>query len=751
MGIIKIYLISFIILLLPVRAAVTQNTPYTPLFPINHCYHWLEEAGKGYLSTKYNYARNNDGDISFFTTAATSNGAVAGPGLYCAKSPVGSYSYGDRVIRLDFVDDIVILDASTGKKYCGVDGTFYKTQAECDKQAWDVKFYESGGKGSYAWYVIRNPQAIQQWSANSNQLESDLLLNKQFSNYAYSNHADQTIALMQSERSKYGEVVIRNFKARQDLIDILKDPKESAKFPPLSLIARLHQYSSRRKVNKPSFYRYFAKRALKDISLSYSDYKELIDTDIEIKTVFLDLVNEFVNKLNLSKVNAVASMLILNEYDSAKLTQSSVKKIWRGIFKSNGSLSQLASANFTTPVIQKEFFNLLPAHSEIKEMYPNNQLELLKLINKLVADNSHAKIVKPFINKILDNLAIKGPKNLTAAAKSLTSQYLPSKNFLKDFVKRQAQAKFKDNHPIYLGAFLEDEVSKLFDSHTLANYKKLLANLPLPVVDQPAHQLLNEYMSGKIKLPSFITANNFLKKLFYLSLAERSVLSSPTNTYRFLLSDYYEYFLSKLRAASSDVEKKTVQDNAESFFHSLLNELDGEVKMAYSYPLLQNAALFSSVGKAAGDLSYVNHPVEKYASVYLNSGNATFDKLLLDATRNAFDGSYLQYLAYTGLYQNVSSSKSLLKAFLDSLISSEFKRFRASNMYNNSNDEKTSWPNFMSNKHYQNGPNARALANFCGIASTLNKFSGKIFSFVSANVKSELEDLISEGQQLKCY
>ena len=91
------------------------NTRTDPAFPLSHCYHWLDSKA-GYLKFKYDYARANQNELTFFTTPASSNGSVAGLVFYCAKSPSESHTYGDRLIRIDFVEDVVVLNDSTERR-----------------------------------------------------------------------------------------------------------------------------------------------------------------------------------------------------------------------------------------------------------------------------------------------------------------------------------------------------------------------------------------------------------------------------------------------------------------------------------------------------------------------------------------------------------------------------------------------------------------------------------------------------------
>ena len=214
-------------------SSLNANTRNDPHLPLSHCYHWLD-SNAGYLDFKYDYASRNNGALTFYTTAATSNGSIAGPGLYCAKSPSGSYSYGDRVIRIDFSDDVVVLDEYTGKKHCGHNGDFYADQSECDSKDWDVKFYSGGGVGSSAWYVISNPNAITSWSATSDQLISDLNLSKTLNGSNFQSHADATLQKIQQEKASHPDVTY-NSDARIGILSMIEKKPEL-----LKTIPRMH-------------------------------------------------------------------------------------------------------------------------------------------------------------------------------------------------------------------------------------------------------------------------------------------------------------------------------------------------------------------------------------------------------------------------------------------------------------------------------------------------------------------------------
>ena len=267
-------------ILFVVSTSVFANTFQTPHVPISHCYHWLDENnGDRYLEYKYKHGDLKGGELTFHTTPGTSKGAIAGPGLYCAKSPQGSYSYGDRVIRVDLVDDIVMYDEYTGKKYCGHNGNMY-SQDECDSKPWDIKFYSGGGIGNRAWYVISNPQAIKSWSANSSKLISDLNLNISLSNDSrFISHANQTINYINSERGSLGVKEYYNTTQRMNLVDIItNDPEKLLSIPALDNILRANAEKIETKLPQDivqDFYKTQLKRIISDVKYTYEDIESM--------------------------------------------------------------------------------------------------------------------------------------------------------------------------------------------------------------------------------------------------------------------------------------------------------------------------------------------------------------------------------------------------------------------------------------------------------------------------------------------
>lgn len=217
----EVFLFGILALTIASKPALA-NRRSDPAVPLSHCYHWLNESSKKYLSFKYQYAQKNDGAITFYTTPGTSNGSAAGEGFYCGKTPIDSLEYGDRVIRVEFVKDVVVSE-NNYRKHCGLDGKYFKNQAECDAQAPDVVLYSGGGKGEKAWYVIKNPDAIANWTAASDALVSELNASKADATAGQVKKIDDTIKLIKTEMAQAGGKLFANSVRRIVGLDRVKD------------------------------------------------------------------------------------------------------------------------------------------------------------------------------------------------------------------------------------------------------------------------------------------------------------------------------------------------------------------------------------------------------------------------------------------------------------------------------------------------------------------------------------------------
>lgn len=203
---------SIFILSLLSAPVAQSNILSDPVLPISHCYHWLSPE---YLQQKLQHAKNNKGELSFYTRNADNN--KAGDGLYCAKSPAESHTYGSRLIRIDFVDDIVVLDDRKASNVCGHRGDALDA-TECRGRQPDMRLYDPTSE----WFVIKNPAAVARWSAASLELIADLEAEKQAVRDGYFQFkADATIREIKIEIASHGEMIFHNGKARLGASDFL--------------------------------------------------------------------------------------------------------------------------------------------------------------------------------------------------------------------------------------------------------------------------------------------------------------------------------------------------------------------------------------------------------------------------------------------------------------------------------------------------------------------------------------------------
>ncbi len=728
--------------------AADQNTKNSPHIPISHCYHWLDEKGPGYLTHKYQYAQQNNGDITFYTTPGTSKGAMAGPGLYCAKSPTGSYNYGDRVLRIDLVDDIVLLDDTTGRKYCGHDGSYYPTQAQCDARPWDIKFYSGGGVGNYAWYVIRDPQAIAQWSANSQQLESDLNLNKSISDQAFQTHADNTLTAIFAERKRLGELVFINHKARMNLMDILKDPTEVAKIPPMSVLARMVKYNGADLTDKfrTKLYKEQLLRALKDNQLEFNDYDTVVSGDPKMEAIFADQALENLKDKKLEKTNVISSLIALDKYSNGTLSAKDISKAWIAIFKSQNIFSSLNSYDFKNATIISTLFSNLPDMVTYSKLSNQNKLEMLKVFNKYVQAQHESLIIAPYIDETIENYLINSPAFVMSLYDpKLNNQLLAITPATVRVLHNRAKSHFQGLDPMAVGQVV-DHIKAAIPVADFPKYAGLIKALELPMNKVPTYQMLGDFTAGKTKLPSMITTEHYFSLLFNRSIEERNhALNPSTNTFRLTLSAFFEYYFKMHESANDDAGRLAAKQEAEATFLYLYFNMDKTLLKSYGYALLQNASFFSELD----GLMYDVHPTDKYVDHY-GSGDANFDAQLEEMVETAIDGSFIHALIFKAVKQRNNGAKVLLQIVLDSLTSNDFDQYMQTNEFQIANQEKNDWRNFVYNRHIQNAGRNRTQSDLCGVAVVLDKFDRDLKKIVAPAQKALIDKIVSNEKAAGC-
>jgi|GEM_PF-2302374 hypothetical protein len=334
-------LLKAALLVAPMMLSLMQmaqaNTLNAAPVPLDHCYHWLQ-TGPGYLDFKYTYAKDNGNELTFFTSPGTSNGSVAGPGLYCAKSPSQSYGYGNRVIRIEFVRDVVMLDAFTGRKYCGTDGRFYKSDAECQSKEWDVKYYNR----SPDWYVIQNPRAVKSWSAAIPSVISDLQSEMNYGDGGYRAHAQAVIGVVQTDIQQNGERNFVNSRARMGFAEIVKSDKLLNSLPALTILAEFNG-DQIKKIDATLLDSVLTKtvdRVLQDVFLPWSDVKPLLKSNKKIKAALIAGTQKKIATLAKDETKNFEVMMMITAQKDAGFTPEQIQSLITETFKNPANFSQ---------------------------------------------------------------------------------------------------------------------------------------------------------------------------------------------------------------------------------------------------------------------------------------------------------------------------------------------------------------------------------------------------------------------------
>jgi hypothetical protein len=670
----------FLLATVATTIAATKNDPH---LPISHCYHWLDQKNQNFLTYKYRYGDNNNGDVAF---VAGTNGAIAGPGLYCAKSPSGSYSYGDRVIRLELVDDIVMLDATTGKKYCGHNGSFY-SQSECNKKPWDIKFYTGGGRGRSAWYVIKDPQAIARWSANSDQLITDLTTSKTINPGGASTHFDLTIKKINRERqSNGGQKIYINQNARMSILKILTKPNLLRQIPALTVISKIANVpdSDYSKSKKIKVYQTQFKRAIADSYLSFDDFNGVLKINKTIMKTFVNLVSNL-NTTELKNANLPVVMLALEKYST--LSKPEAVRLWNHALLGAGSFQLFIDEGVkATDTIGMAFAtSIIQQMHNIDQIQAHNFLSLISLMNNYATD----KNFKTAYTNITEDLFIQAIANKASPVtifKKFTNKIINKKRIIQNALNKYYSTQFVGLDLITVGHLAD--LAQL-DPTTMLNYSQIIQKMDIPASKVATYLIADDFQKGKITLPSMITLTDYITKLMQRALAERGK-KGMTNTYRFVFSDIFHYFFSRVKAEKDTVKKAQLMADASDFFYSFADSLPDAYFKSYGYILTQNASFFGM------NLKYKTHPIQDAFDRY-QTGDQAFDTFFEEVTKYALEGSYTHYLIESADDQK---AKDLLDIVINYFTSPEMDTWLASNEFSLSHKEKKAWKNMITNRKY---------------------------------------------------
>lgn len=453
--------------------------------PIDHCYHWVDEknGNKGYLTHKYNYAKANGNDLTFFTTPGTSKGSVAGAGLYCAKSPSGSYTYGDRVIRVELVDDVVLYDELSRIKYCGKKETS-QNSAKCAAKSWDIKFYSGGGRNNKAWYVIRDSRAVKAWSSNSDKLIADLRKSQKTtgsSDASFRNHIDVTINYINAERTIMGQQIFYNANARASIIDfILKDPAKLDNISPLAIVTQVALDGSGRltdaqrdEVLKKYFY-----KSLTAVDVAYADYKEILEASELARKIYIPIAKLALK--NIEKNNAMVLFRTMMDYksDFQNYKLSVYDKLVAQIFANSYHLDELATEQIELDQFAKRYIAIQLTAYEKKEVDLTKFTTLPRLIEKAYSKKTAKKKKQLWLRKVFGN---GGEYQLTIQDISFDldkgDDFVAKCTIADNFAKRKGEVFFKvKNAKIPLGNTNTTKIGEI--CKTANNLAEIVKDIP---------------------------------------------------------------------------------------------------------------------------------------------------------------------------------------------------------------------------------------------------------------------------------
>lgn len=701
------------------------NMPSDPQMPISHCYHWLDQRTQSFLTFKYKHAAANGGEFSFYTTGG--NGAAAGPGIYCAKTLLGSYSYGDRVVRLELVDDIVLTDGST--QVCGTTGKFYANQSDCDRQPVDIHLYSKSSE----WYVIKNPKAIKAWSANSPALVADLNAIKAHGTSSSNSHFDMTLQLMSTEAATIPQKTYTNSQARMDLLEILKDPKKVQQIPILGLVemiaaARTDKISD---AEKKKLYQTHLMRALKDPALGYNDYVDLLKKFSDVREHLKGMITAIglvatVNPVDFKAYNPVVLVAAIDKLDISVST-GAIRSLWQTLWASKTSFESLLSLDLKADgAVLKQFDAFIPPGLDVDQVQHNNIGFLLSFLDKYVPAKgpSYQRLTEKLFAKLvrgthyyvadstyekLQNAALGKEQALLAVLREIITTPAPGLDMF-------AMAALYGRVKAQLSA---DQVQKL---------ETMISAMPIKTSPRLTYLILEDYKSGKHKLPDFLTRELVLNRLIERSISERSLGANTTNTYRLILSGLYAVYVDEAKAAKSKPAKDAALQQGATYFDSLATLLEKNKLYAYAYAARQNAVFM------AEGMKYEAHPMETLVADY-DMGKKPTDAIIENLVVHGMDSGLMLYLVDLLGKGGADAGKAdaLLSKLLAYYVSPAFQTDIQDKNFLLMDAEKKLWANFLNNEEL--APGGKVRTDLCSFNGRLHDSRGVLAKKYSAQWK----------------
>ncbi len=645
--------------------------------PIKVCYHWLKERSTGVLTYKYNHAEKAKGELSFYNS-----GGVAGNGLYCAGNLMSSSDYGDRVIRVELVEDTVFVSTpgrAHGRepKTCGLNGKFYAQAEECQSKTWDVNYYDASSK----WYVINSASqnAVFRWSANSDALIEDLKQAK-LTYPAYANRFQTAIDAIMAERNASGQKVFINSQARMQLWDILQDPARLANLSKLSLLSMISQNLDPRmtEAKRTELINKYMPIALKDESATFTEFSSAIAGNEKLTNAF----KSNIAKISPNTLSSYNPLVIIGAIDNGLLKPqdaliSSVMKLLMANQAAGDSTLKVFKNLKADSVFKTKFFSLLPSPQKMAaELNEKSAISMLALLNLMATPQTekakeYAQVVIEKIMKSSDS------QQFDLAFNSITNAALKKEEVVFELVNKTIVT-LKDKNrkvemdPISL-ALLVDKFSNKLGPQKIQELMNEIKELDLADSQTSAAEMLNQYVAGTVRLPNQLGFDWYSKQLLKKAIKQKEA-GADINLYKFIESGLTAVYVKGTGHNQYYRSRYTQLPELKKFFFEVAEILIQNGYPSYATLAIHNATAFK------GDPIAANQ-IEKLLPSY-RSGDLQADSKLENIIKMTTDANLLRYLI--GLTEDPSwadRGKPLLELQVRYLVSQDFEKLISSSQF----------------------------------------------------------------------
>lgn len=665
---------------------------------VMHCYHWLEDRTSGRLQAKYQYAAQNNGQMLNITG---SNGTNAGLGFYCAQSPISTRSYGDRVIRIDFVDDVVIRDdvQRTGNHCPGG----VRTKEECDNSQPDVILYPYNVTA----YVVKNLNAIKFWSANSDQLISDIR--------AATKSEEPLIKIMKAEQLAMHNAIIENQSARMNLADLINDSSRLNKISSLRLVKMFGKYKHFDKIPESKINKLLNEKlplALADANTTTDDIKKIAGISSDLKDKVVKVLADLIAKRKItlstpSEADLISEKLIVTSEPSLKLFISNAFKESAETFK---KVMYVVIQSKDSP-LKSILLSSLNNKMNMGKFYDATKADGVQWLSQEFSE-APASTASQFGAILALSFADKDVKtaDLVKGINSLDK----TKTEVVDLIANLMSSGQGSERPEVMIAMASVSASRLSASTKAALSDKLIDQSleGKSIIELGLGSLLSNLNNTKI---SFIDDTYVLKKVITKAFNEQNADEKSSKAVE-KRANLYRYFLSEFFAAYSAYVTSSPDANLANAHISQVSvelaEWVQKTRPEYSYPFLQNASVFAAGGR------YSEHPMEALLGADIKN-NGKISRTLKMGLIYSLDPVVMLYL-------NSSSDdklQDLLGDMLEFIASPEFAKMSKSKLFDVLNYEKGQWANFIKNPKLSQSN--RFKSDLCSFKVTLENMQVK--------------------------